>query len=283
MTMGIDESGFRRLTNARILASFAKRIMFKKSQQQNDSVIQEKNLDSAPDTLRASINLGINLFGATFLTLALLFSSGGSALAGSIDSKSAVGGRAGIFAGNGDDGPLIIPGLTSQEIQSSSIFAEFFYTYSISTALAFEFALGITSRTSLSFATNTTNGDNLIIDGLAMYPIQLSGRFYPFGSALTRKFRPYGQAGLSLIYATQKISGRFLRYKSETEVTISFLLGGGADLLLSDKIGLNFSAKYMPIDFGLNSFYDLNANPSDLSGLTITVGAFYSGSGKHEK
>lgn len=200
--------------------------------------------------------------------------------AGSLGAKSSLGGRVGAFINNGDEGPMLITLdtalLVSQDIRSGGLYAEFFYSYAASQFASLEVAFGITNRTNLQTTQLPNSPLSVVIDAVTLYPIQLSGRFYPFGNLLSRKVRPYGLAGLALIYGTQ--TNEYLNaygFDTESNADFSFIFGGGADVMLSNKIGLNLLAKYIPVDFGSDGFYNI----SDFSGMTITAGVFYTGSG----
>ncbi|MFQ5608247.1 MAG: outer membrane beta-barrel protein [Candidatus Zixiibacteriota bacterium] len=214
------------------------------------------------------MNSGSCIWALVLLTAVALFGLT-PAQAENLGGRSMAGGRAGVWVNNGDVGPLSVSDgfdIVTQDVSDAGLYAEVYYSYGLSRWLRLEASAGITNRT------NRVSSGDVVFGSVNMYPLVLAGRFYPLGSVSLGDIHPYAMAGVGLTIASQSrqaINSFF--GDSRTDATVNFVFGGGADIPVASKIGLNVSGKYQKIDFGAQSFNNLR----DFSGFSIAVGVFY--------
>ncbi|MFQ5607641.1 MAG: outer membrane beta-barrel protein [Candidatus Zixiibacteriota bacterium] len=205
-------------------------------------------------------------FSTPLLTLVFLAVTLTSAPAGAgpFSGRDMVGGRIGAWANDGDRGRT--DGRMGQEISSSSPYAELFFNHSFSSWFNAELALGNSKRAELV-------SDRLtIIDGINLYPMQVSLKVYPLGPMGLGKAYPFIQGGVGFSIARQSVRRiGSITGGSNTKTDFDFLLGGGFDFPVANKIALTVAGKYHRIDFGDGQFL----GASDFSGYSIAVGAAY--------
>lgn len=112
----------------------------------------------------------------------------------------------------------------------------------------------------------------------SIYPIQLGLRLSPVSEGLPLNMRPYGEGGGALIIGTESIDALYYDYfrnafvdgNLATETDWNWWAGGGVEVPLSQKIYLDFMAKYINVNFTGDI-----AGISDYSGWQISIGVGY--------
>lgn len=187
--------------------------------------------------------------------------------------KSFIGGRIGAWSNIGDDNTPAGSDFDG-DFSSSAVYGEFFYAYRVAAPLALEFSLGIYSRGDIEYSSQT----NVFIGAVNIYPILVSAKLYPLYSFGQLPFHLYFQPGGGVVYANQTIidyDDYYYYYYygytgEESETKLTYFLGGGVEVPVSDKIGLTMNYKYIPVEFG-----EPLAELKDYSGWTLTFGVGY--------
>lgn len=186
-------------------------------------------------------------------------------------NKHFLGARIGMYSNTSNEIPTGNDEYTL-DFSSGSLFAEFFYAYSIVKPLSIEFSMGVFNRGDVAY----NSQDNVWDRAVLIYPFWLSGKFYPLFNARTR-IHPYLQSGIGMIYGRRDKINVELSYiyndyvtNTDSEVKFTYLLGGGIDFQVHSKIALTASVKYMPVKFGQPL-----AEVKDYSGWLLTFGAGY--------
>ncbi|UCD18246.1 MAG: outer membrane beta-barrel protein [Candidatus Zixiibacteriota bacterium] len=178
-----------------------------------------------------------------------------------------VGGRFGTWINSGDTRPVIQSRYDAEELSSSSLYGEFFYSHRFLPALALEINLGIYSRGEIRYFDDI----DTYLGKVNLYPIILSAKIYPLAFIKRTMFHPYLQIGGGLFYGKRDQIDYFnYIWLEDSETRISFALGGGVDLPVADQISLTTNVRYTPIKFG-----EPLAEYEDYSGWQITVGVGY--------
>lgn len=178
-----------------------------------------------------------------------------------------IGARVGGWAITGkstfDDG-------VNQPIERSSgaVYGEFFYAHRFNPIIALEFSIGAFNQGDITY------DDGIYYSAATIYPIMVSGKLFPFGSKGMGSFHPYLRAGGGIAYGSRdEVSAYYYDYDygvEDTEVKITYEIGGGLDLPVSSQIGLILDFKYVPIDFGSPL-----AGFDDYSGWELSFGVGY--------
>lgn len=176
------------------------------------------------------------------------------------------GGRFGIYSSTGDE---TVAADASFDLQFSdqSAYVEFFYAHRLARPLALEITLGIFSRGDVRYSSS----DAFVIEPVTIYPIWLSAKLYPFYS-LKPPFHPFVQPGGGIVYGRHKVVDALAPwiYSQDTEVKFTYILGGGIDWPIGEKVALTMGFKYSPVKFS-----NALAGVEDYSGWTLAFGAGY--------
>lgn len=194
----------------------------------------------------------------------LISSLSNPASAGGLSGKDMLGGRIGVWVNDGDKGVKTASSLG--ELSDSSPYVELFYNHGFSSWFRGEVALGISKRSEL------VSDQLTIVDGLTLYPLQFSLKFYPMGPLGVSNIHPFVQSGFGFSVATQSIRtpGSFT-VGTNTQTDLDIMFGGGLDIPVASKIGVTLAGKYHRIDFGSPKFLDA----SDFSGYSFSAGLVY--------
>jgi opacity protein-like surface antigen len=157
------------------------------------------------------------------------------------------------------------------DLKSSAFYFEAYFGYRLNPQLMLELAFGVVNRGDVTV--NDGSG-NQFFGNLLVYPIQLRAKVYPLAS-LRPKFQPYLTAGGGIYYGRNSIqfstsNSFFSDYVGDSRTKFSYMLGGGIDYPLSNIVGLDLNASYMPINFSKDLIF-----VRDYSALTVTVGIKY--------
>jgi len=195
-----------------------------------------------------------------------------------IRDKHQSGVRIGAWVNKGETTPKTIidpsdPNIgMNTSINSGNFYLEGFFAYSFTSMALGEISFGLSNRGSVTFYDNI-NSD---IGNLIVYPILAQLKVYPL-SKINSKFQPFFTGGGGVYFGrrdVQIIRGTVLNpyyeFQGETQTEFNFAFGGGFDWLLSDRFGIEFSSKYMPISFG-----EPLVGVKKYDGLSIMVGIKY--------
>ena len=194
--------------------------------------------------------------------------------------KHQVGLRLGGWINQGDLPPnFLTDGINSLEssVDDGSFYFEAYFAYRFLPGILGEFSAGIVNRGTVTLD-NASSGLT-DIGNLQVYPLLIQAKLYPLAGVNSR-LQPYVTAGGGLYYGRRGVQITNNYYSSiglndETETDFNYVIGGGFDWLLSNSIGLDFNAKYMPINFS-----DALVLVNDYNAVTITVGVKYLYTGK---
>ena len=198
-----------------------------------------------------------------------------------LNGKSQFGIRLGTWINAGDDPPELLTSddefsILETNISSVNAYFEGYYAHSLFPQTFREFSVGIVNRGSVT----VQEGNITDIGNLVVYPFLLHLKFYPL-SMTASKIQPYVTIGGGLYYGRQDIQFTNLSdfylasINGESETDFNYALSGGADYILSDKIALDFSVKYMPINFSKSLI-----TVQDYGAVAATVGIKYLYGGK---
>lgn len=187
--------------------------------------------------------------------------------------------QAGIRLGgwvNSGDTPLPYNTNGAQSYQTDfkggAFYFEGYVGFRFSPTLIGELSLGLFNRGDVNLR------NNLLMDqffgNLLIYPLLVRAKFYPLGATESR-LQPYLSAGGGLYYARHNIqfyqsAAFFSRFGTQSATSFEYTLGGGVDLPLSTKIGLDLNLAWMPLTFSKDLITIRNYD-----GLAITMGVKY--------
>ena len=185
-------------------------------------------------------------------------------------SKNQVGGRLGVWANLGDTPKEDTAGVFKTSIGDASFYFEGYYAHRFHPLLMGEISLSIVNRGSVTF--RVENRDN--IGNLMVYSFLLNAKVYPFGSTGWR-VQPYVAGGGGLYYGRRSVqfTSSIVYYPGldeESATDFNFTVAAGFDYPLTDNIGLDFNARYVPITFG-----DPLMTIDDYEALAFSVGVKY--------
>jgi len=199
-----------------------------------------------------------------------------SSLAGEVvpfDQRHQAGIRLGVWANQGDEPPAYYESTNRDasirtDISSSNIYFEAVGAYRLFPHGMLEMSFGFVNR-----------GDVTIIDegrkyigSLLLYPMLVSFKYYlPF--SFKENMYTYFQVGGGVYYGRHSVQFTNDYYFPSNEASgtdLNYMLGAGFDYTLSDNIGLEMNARYMPSDYSKRLILVRN-----YSALTVTVGAKY--------
>lgn len=110
---------------------------------------------------------------------------------------------------------------------------------------------------------STTGGE------LTVSQVPVTGSLMVF-APLTKNFAPYGLAGLGGYYTIYDYDGGFVNPGDDTEVTVGYHLGFGADLAINESAAFNVDYRYLFLDG------DDDITEKEFSGNVLSVGlTFY--------
>lgn len=198
-----------------------------------------------------------------------------------LNNKHQFGGRLGVWINGGETPPAIIYNpLDSADrvvtsIKDANFYIEGFFAYNIFPSAFIEISLGIANRGSVTVFENFGTDTTIDIGNLILYPMLIQFKYYPIAS-LKSKFQPYFGFGGGLYYGRRDIqltNNYYTQYYGnfgESESDFNYTLSGGFDWLLNNSLGLDFSIKYMPVNFS-NPLVSIK----DYKATTVTVGIKY--------
>lgn len=212
------------------------------------------------------------VFMAIFLTILLVF--GVTAEETKKESKYTVGVRLGGWSNQGDlplnlvYNPEDSNDFVITDIKNGSFYIEGFFGLIVQRNLELEFSLGMSNRGDVTITENGLSD----FGQLMVYPILIQAKFYPLTGS-SSKIQPFIGGGGGLYYGrrniqiTQNFYYTLAQIEGETETDFNIVALGGFDYKLSETLALDFTTKYMPINFS-----DLLVGENDYSALTFTVG-----------
>lgn len=197
-----------------------------------------------------------------------------------LGSRHQFGVRIGTWINTGEDPPELVrsaDGFLALEADVSNVnfYFEGRFAYNVFPQAFIEFTVGIVNRGSVTMQ----EGIYTDISNLMLYPFLLRFKYYPINSVRSR-IQPYLSAGGGLYHGRQSIQFTtddiyFAMLNEDSETDFNYVLGGGAEYVLTNKLALDFNFTYMPINF---------SNPlvliEDYSAFTVTVGITYLYSGR---
>jgi len=183
---------------------------------------------------------------------------------------SMIGLRLGLWADESNEKPNDTT--IDADFPSTSFFTEFFYDFRLMRMVMVELSMGIASRGDAVIR----KADDKYIGSINLYPLLAQLKISPL-SGRSRTVCPYILGGGGVVWGRQNIDyitsadpyynpGRV----NNTETAFIGVVGGGVDFALSEQIGLNFSAKYLPI-----SFRGSLAGVKEYTGISFAVGVAY--------
>lgn len=184
--------------------------------------------------------------------------------------------RLGVWANNGDSPPARTVDTANfieqtSDINSASFYLEGYFGLRLTKMLMAEISFGLSNRGDI--ITRDTQYDINDVAALNIYPILLQLKVYA-PPIMNGKLYPYIAAGGGIYYARNSIQVTdeyyYAQFREASETDFNYVLGAGFDYVLASQIGLDFTAKYMPINFS-----DRLVGVKDYSALTITVGVKY--------
>lgn len=224
--------------------------------------------------LRPRFRSAVALMPAVFaLTAILPVVAGAETMARPFKAQHQAGIRLGGWANLGDSPTASqTSGSASYEVdfKGGAFHFEGFVGIRFSPALMGEFSLGIFNRGDV----NLTDGSDQFFASLLVYPLLLKAKVYPLGNSGAR-IQPYLTAGGGFYYARHDIQFYrsdlfFAGFDTQSATSIEYTLGGGIDLPLASKIGLDLNVAYMPLKFSKDLITIRNYD-----GLAITLGVKY--------
>lgn len=184
--------------------------------------------------------------------------------------------RLGVWANNGDSPPARTVDSANfieqtSDINSASFYLEGYFGLRLTKMLMAEISFGLSNRGDV--ITRDTEYNINDVAALNIYPILLQLKVYA-PPIMNGKLYPYIAAGGGIYYARNSIQVTdeyyYAQFREASETDFNYVLGAGFDYVLASQIGLDFTAKYMPINFS-----DRLVGVKDYSAVTITVGVKY--------
>jgi len=192
--------------------------------------------------------------------------------------RNQAGVRLGVWAGQGDDAPergdLFVDGEATgtfeTSISSSAFYFEAFYGHQLGSGFMGEVSLGMVNRGSVTLQ----EGSAQDIGNMMVYGLQISTKYYPDFLKGGSIF-PYLQAGGGVYIGHRTVQFTnagfsYSNWEEETGFTANYVVGAGADISLATNIGMDITAKYVPIKFS-----KALVTIKDFSTVTVTVGVKY--------
>jgi hypothetical protein len=184
-----------------------------------------------------------------------------------------VGVRIGVWGNLGDKPPVRDSSTLYQyqtDVKGGSFYAEGYAAFRICRPLMFEVSLGIVNRGDVTL--DDLDLGFTYIGSLILYPIQARLKLYPLAHS-NSSIQPYLMAGGGIIHGRNNIqfsSDYYAQFREASATAVNFTVGGGLDFPISNQIGLDLNANYLPIHFSKELFAIKN-----YSALTVTVGVKY--------
>ncbi len=183
--------------------------------------------------------------------------------------------RLGVWSNKGESPPAIsIDSTLLSNMKDNNFFFEGYYGYRLTASLMVEGSVGLVNRGSVTFKEFDTDK----IGNVLLYSMLIQGKIYPLGSSSLR-LQPYIMAGGGLYYGKRSVqfTSNYYYYNNvgeESDTDFRYTVGGGFDYPIASMLALDFSIKYMAIDFS-----DKLITISNYEGLAISVGLQYFWSG----
>jgi opacity protein-like surface antigen len=183
--------------------------------------------------------------------------------------------RLGVWSNSGDTPlPTNTNGSLSYQtdFKGGAFYFEGYVGFRFSPALMGELSLGLFNRGEVNLR------DDVLLDqffgNLLVYPLLVRAKFYPIGATESR-LQPYLSAGGGFYYARHNIQFYqsdvfFSGFNTQSATSFEYTLGGGLDLPLATKIGLDLNVAWMPLTFSKELITIRNYD-----GLAITLGVKY--------
>jgi hypothetical protein len=184
---------------------------------------------------------------------------------------SMIGLRLGLWADESNEKP--VDNITiDADLPATSFFTEFFYDFRLMRMVMLELSMGIASRGDAV----VREADDKYIGSINLYPLLAQLKISPL-SGRSRTVCPFILGGGGVVWGRQNIdyitsADPFYNPDrvNNTETVFIGVVGGGVDFAISEQIGLNFSAKYLPI-----SFKGSLAGVKEYTGISFAVGVAY--------
>jgi len=193
-----------------------------------------------------------------------------------LSRKHQIGVRLGAWINSGDTPPPLLIDTTynaqlETSIKDASFYMEGFFAYNILPQTYLELTFGIVNRGSVTlYDDGDTDVGNLLV-----YPILLHLKLYPL-SMFESRLQPYVSVGGGFYYGKRdiQITTNYYNYyynlNEDSQTDFNYVLGGGFDWLLNDKMALDLNVKYMPINFSKALI-----TIKDYEAITVSFGVKY--------
>lgn len=161
--------------------------------------------------------------------------------------------------------------LFSTDHNNSVVYFEAYFAYRLTRPILLELSAGMVNRGTVSISSLDFGSD---VGNLMFYPILLQAKLYPLASQ-TRQIQPYFVVGGGVFFGRRTIqftTNNFVptSLREDSKSDFNYVVGGGADYILTDKLSLDFSVKYMPINLS-----EELVGVKDYSAVAFTIGIKY--------
>ena len=158
------------------------------------------------------------------------------------------------------------------DFKGGAFYFEGFVALRLSPLLMGELSLGVFNRGDVNLRDDVYNDQ--FYGNLLIYPMLLRGKFYPLGGT-SSKMQPYLSAGGGFYYGHHNIQFYqsdvlFSGFNTPSATSFEYTVGGGIDLPIALRLGLEANASWMPLKFGKDLVTIRNYD-----GLAITLGIKY--------
>ncbi len=207
------------------------------------------------------------------LVLILFLSGSDICTAEDVSSFNMIGLRFGMWRVNSIDLKPEIPEYSSSA-KTTSPYGEFFLAYGLKKGFLVELSLGSCDRGETRFELE----DGYYWESVDIYPISVSGHFYPLSSRPKISWQPYSDLGVSYVIGSRSLDygsiysgqGYFFEGYVKTRSAFGAFAGAGMDFNISRSLIINFDFKYRWVKFG-----EEMAGLKDYSGAQFTLGFAY--------
>ncbi len=180
--------------------------------------------------------------------------------------------RIGVWNNQGDtppaSGQVNDSGEFKTNIHGSSAYVEGYFGYRLSRWAVAELSLGSVNRGSVTITDQGASD----VGNLIIYPVVVQLKFYTGRLPGTRLY-PFGIIGGGLYHGRRNVQftssqSYYSNWEEESATDFNYVVGGGIDWPVASQIGLEFCAKYMPMNLSLVTIEKQDA-------LAFTVGVKY--------